>query len=55
MDELINQVEARIAQAIIESNTDNNLFALSMQTIDLLTRLLATLYNYKLQQNVKQD
>ena len=47
MDELIEQVEARLEQAIKESNLDNNLASLNLALIQTLTNLLSILYKQK--------
>ena len=48
MDELINQVEARLSQAIIESNTDSTQLSMNIALINSLTNLLSLLYNTQL-------
>ena len=48
MDELIDQVEARITQAIIESNTDSTQLSMNIALINSLTNLLSLLYGTQL-------
>lgn len=44
--ELIEQIEARLEQAIAESNLDNHLLSYNLQLIEILNRLLQTLYGH---------
>ena len=44
--ELIEQIEARLEQAITESNLDNPLIGVNLQLIEILNRLLSTLYGH---------
>ena len=47
MNELIDQIEARLEQAIKESNLDNRDAQVNLALIQTLTNLLAVLYNSK--------
>lgn len=47
---LIEQIEARLEQAIKESGLDNPLIGTNLQLIEILNRLLQTLYGYNKQE-----